>query len=209
MEELGTWHIHCLAWLLFSYREIPRREVFFGSFSHFKHLAFYWGESLRWRSRVPQDLFPQVSVAGAWISLCKSFSSFILFAVITETQTILPAADDPPVSFPSVIPLVLDNCGNFLKPCNVQRGVTKIFSHKIYRNLILSYGGAMRHGLIPNLLAEGHSARYNARDAVWFWLYAIIRYIDMAPHGEEILNCNVLRIFVHDDTVYGHDLTVS
>lgn len=80
---------------------------------------------------------------------------------------------------------------------------------KCYRNLILSYGGAMRHGIIPNLLDGGYGARYNARDAVWFWLYAIVKYIEMVPEGVEILKSKVLRIFIHDDTIYGHDLTVS
>lgn len=80
---------------------------------------------------------------------------------------------------------------------------------KCCRNLILSYGGAMRHGLIPNLLDGGHGARYNARDAVWFWLYAIVKYIEMVPDGVSILKSKVLRTFINDDTIYGDDLTVS
>lgn len=47
------------------------------------------------------------------------------------------------------------------------------------KNLILAYAGTLRHGLIPNLLAEGKSPRYNCRDAVWFWIVAIIRYIEI------------------------------
>nr|APP18135.1 glycogen-debranching enzyme [Anisakis simplex] len=73
------------------------------------------------------------------------------------------------------------------------------------RNLIVSYGGAMRHGLVPNLLAEGQTARYNCRDAVWFWLYAIVKYIQKAPNGIKILTDRVRRLYPHDDAVYGAD----
>ncbi|KJH49784.1 glycogen debranching enzyme [Dictyocaulus viviparus] len=73
------------------------------------------------------------------------------------------------------------------------------------RNLIISYAGSLRHGLIPNLLAEGKDARYNCRDAVWFWLYSIERYVKQAPNGYEILSCPVRRIYPKDDTVFGED----
>ncbi|VDK50556.1 unnamed protein product, partial [Cylicostephanus goldi] len=75
----------------------------------------------------------------------------------------------------------------------------------IFRNIIISYAGCLRHGLIPNLLAEGKGARYNCRDAVWFWLYGIERYVRMAPEGHEILKCPVLRIYPDDDVIYGED----
>lgn len=71
------------------------------------------------------------------------------------------------------------------------------------RQIILSFAGALRHGLIPNLLAEGIGARFNCRDATWFWLVSIVKYVEMAPDGEKILESPVRRIYPTDDTVYG------
>ena len=53
------------------------------------------------------------------------------------------------------------------------------------RRLILTYSASIRHGLIPNLLA---GPRYNARDAIWFWLYSISQYTQLAPNGSQILS---------------------
>lgn len=52
------------------------------------------------------------------------------------------------------------------------------------RRLILTYASRVRHGLVPNLLA---GPRYNARDAVWFWLYSLAQYTDLASDGSTIL----------------------
>ncbi|CAL2030891.1 unnamed protein product [Caenorhabditis brenneri] len=73
------------------------------------------------------------------------------------------------------------------------------------RQIIISFAGALRHGLIPNLLAEGIGARYNCRDATWFWLVSIVKYVEMAPEGASILQDLVRRIYPKDDSVYGEE----
>lgn len=70
--------------------------------------------------------------------------------------------------------------------------------HQLARNLLLSYAGCVRHGLIPNLLGEGKISRYNCRDAVWFWLQCIQDYCNEVENGFEILKDPVARIYPDD-----------
>ncbi|KAH9282146.1 Glycogen debranching enzyme [Echinococcus granulosus] len=80
-------------------------------------------------------------------------------------------------------------------------------------NAILQFASLLRHGLIPNLMGDGQCVppRYNARDAVWFWLYSICCFEDGVAASEglapgcggakkSILSRPVFRWFISDTT---------
>lgn len=74
------------------------------------------------------------------------------------------------------------------------------------REHIYAFASVLKHGMIPNLLGSGKNPRYNARDAVWFFLQCVQDYTKIAPNGLELLQDKVKRRFLpYDDTWFPYD----
>ena len=67
---------------------------------------------------------------------------------------------------------------------------------------IKAFASVLKHGLVPNLLSDGRAPRYNARDAVWFFLQNIQDYTTMVPNGISLLQEKVKRRFLPNDDTY-------
>ena len=68
---------------------------------------------------------------------------------------------------------------------------------QISRVILTSTAALLRHGLLPNLQDCGRKPRYNCRDAVWFWMAAVIQYA--VKYGDDIFSDKINRIFLLDD----------
>jgi glycogen debranching enzyme len=75
---------------------------------------------------------------------------------------------------------------------------------------ILAFAACHYRGLIPNLLDSARRPRYNARDATWFFLYAVQRYCQVVEPSEAkaLLNNEVPLRFPNDVYVDFDDPTI-
>eukprot|EP01028_Stygiella_incarcerata_P002263 TRINITY_DN1421_c0_g1_i1.p1 TRINITY_DN1421_c0_g1~~TRINITY_DN1421_c0_g1_i1.p1 ORF type:complete len:1578 (-),score=400.60 TRINITY_DN1421_c0_g1_i1:5551-10284(-) len=73
------------------------------------------------------------------------------------------------------------------------------------RKIILDLGSYTHNGLIPNLIL-GDKSRYNARDAVWWFLMAVQEYATHVPGGERILKERVTGRFEKREGLLLQDL---
>ena len=70
----------------------------------------------------------------------------------------------------------------------------------IYRDIILQYASALRHGLIPNLLDSGNNPRYNCRDACWWFIRGVKEYANHTG-DYDIFKSKVEMLFNSNDLI--------
>eukprot|EP01017_Pseudomicrothorax_dubius_P022918 TRINITY_DN2467_c0_g4_i2.p1 TRINITY_DN2467_c0_g4~~TRINITY_DN2467_c0_g4_i2.p1 ORF type:complete len:791 (+),score=167.00 TRINITY_DN2467_c0_g4_i2:1-2373(+) len=68
------------------------------------------------------------------------------------------------------------------------------------RKQILNYASVLRHGLIPNIFDQARNPRYNSRDSVWWFLKAIVDYIELSDDAG-ILEEEIDMVFLSNDQV--------
>lgn len=75
--------------------------------------------------------------------------------------------------------------------------------------IILSYAATMRHGLIPNLLGGGEIARFNCRDAFWWWLNSIRSYCCFVSQTEakKLFLEKVNRLYPTDEALFDKSIS--
>jgi glycogen debranching enzyme len=77
------------------------------------------------------------------------------------------------------------------------RGLMLLPGHyEIARSHLVAFASTLKHGLLPNLLDHGRYPRYNARDAVWFFLSSVVDYCLESPEGKGFLDAPVARRFL-------------
>ncbi|XP_065187406.1 glycogen debranching enzyme-like isoform X3 [Sycon ciliatum] len=75
---------------------------------------------------------------------------------------------------------------------------------EVAKKVILAFAACLRHGLIPNLYGSGSGARFNCRDASWWFLQAIQDYC-RTTGDVKILGEHLNRLFPTDDSVLPTD----
>jgi glycogen debranching enzyme len=69
---------------------------------------------------------------------------------------------------------------------------------QVYRDAIVQFGSALRHGMIPNLLDSGVNPRFNARDTCWWFVRGVKEYMRQTKdYG--ILKEKVNMLFLSND----------
>ena len=68
----------------------------------------------------------------------------------------------------------------------------------IYKDIIIQFAAALRHGMIPNLLDSGNNPRYNCRDACWWFVRGVKEYANQTK-DYSIFKTKVKMLFLSDD----------